>query len=36
MALANQSRLDFVIINMIAKISKFNSTLKWLRLDEIV
>ncbi|KAI9075593.1 hypothetical protein K1719_042435 [Acacia pycnantha] len=29
-------RRDFVIINLIAKISKFIPTLKWLRLDESV
>ncbi|CAL9781420.1 unnamed protein product [Musa acuminata subsp. burmannicoides] len=29
-------RRDFMIINMVAKISKFMPTLKWLRLDESV
>ncbi|XP_054777683.1 uncharacterized protein LOC129285805 [Prosopis cineraria] len=29
-------RRDFVIINLVAKISKFIPTLKWLRLDESV
>ncbi|RWW86768.1 hypothetical protein BHE74_00004440 [Ensete ventricosum] len=29
-------RRDFMIINMVAKISKFVPTLKWLRLDESV
>ncbi|KAF8414005.1 hypothetical protein HHK36_002003 [Tetracentron sinense] len=29
-------RRDFVIINLVAKISKFMPTLKWLRLDESV
>ncbi|XP_015886909.3 uncharacterized protein LOC107422027 [Ziziphus jujuba] len=29
-------RRDFVIINMVAKVSKFIPTLKWLRLDESV